>query len=87
MQLSLFSDWLPRSLRYLRIPLLTAIETKKRDYQQEELREAIIREHFETELRQAQTAIAIKDFESAWAALQRSHILAQAYPFPHAIVH
>ena len=48
---------------------------------------AIILEHFETELRQAQTAIATKDFESAWTALQRAHILAQAYPFSHAIVH
>ena len=48
---------------------------------------AIIREYFETELCQAQTAIATKDFESAWTALQRAHILAQAYPLPHAVVH
>jgi 2-polyprenyl-3-methyl-5-hydroxy-6-metoxy-1,4-benzoquinol methylase len=48
---------------------------------------AIVREHFETELRKAKTAIAAKDYETAWTALQRAHILGQAYPLPHAFAH
>jgi hypothetical protein len=48
---------------------------------------AIVREHFETELRKAKTAIEVGDFETAWTALQRAHILGQRYPLPHAIAH
>jgi Protein of unknown function (DUF3703) len=47
----------------------------------------IVREHFETELRKAQLAIEAGEIESAWVALQRAHILGQAYPIPHAIAH
>lgn len=47
----------------------------------------IIREHFETELGKARSAILMKDFDSAWIALQRSHILAQAHSLSHAQVH
>jgi hypothetical protein len=47
----------------------------------------IVREHFETELRKAQLAIAAGEIETAWTALQRAHILGQAYPIPHAIAH
>lgn len=48
---------------------------------------AIVREHFETELRMAGTATKARDFETAWTALQRAHILGQAYPLPHVIAH
>ena len=48
---------------------------------------AIVREHFETEIRKAQVAIKAGDFEPAWIALQRAHILGQAYPLPHVIAH
>lgn len=47
----------------------------------------IVREHFETELSQARSAIEAGDFEKAWTALQRVHILGQAYPLPHALSH
>jgi hypothetical protein len=47
----------------------------------------IIREHFATELRKAKAAIASGDIAAAWTALQRAHILGQAYPLPHAIAH
>lgn len=42
-------------------------------------------EYFEAELSRARSAIARDDFDSAWTALQRSHILAQAFPLTHAI--
>ena len=48
---------------------------------------AIVRQHFETEIRQARAAVETGNFEVAWTALQRSHILGQAYPLPHAIAH
>jgi hypothetical protein len=48
---------------------------------------AIVREHFELELRQARTAIEAEDFESAWIALQRAHIFGQPEPIAHAIAH
>jgi hypothetical protein len=47
----------------------------------------IVREHFETELRKAQLAIEAGEIEAAWIALQRAHILGQAYPIPHVIAH
>ena len=48
---------------------------------------AIVRKHFETEIRQARAAVETGNFEVAWTALQRSHILGQAYPLPHATAH
>jgi Protein of unknown function (DUF3703) len=48
---------------------------------------AIVRESFKTELNKAQIAIKVGDFETAWTALQRAHILGQTYPLPHAIAH
>lgn len=48
---------------------------------------AVIREQFKAELSQARSAILTQDFDLAWRALQRSHILAQVYPLLHAIVH
>lgn len=48
---------------------------------------AIVQEHFKAELNRAKTAIAQQDFETAWTALQRAHILGQTEPIPHAIAH
>lgn len=48
---------------------------------------AIVREHFEIEIRTAQAAITTGDFEAAWTALQRAHILGQTDPVAHAIAH
>ncbi|MDZ4878016.1 MAG: hypothetical protein CLLPBCKN_007451 [Chroococcidiopsis cubana SAG 39.79] len=47
----------------------------------------IVRQHFETEIRQARAAIGTENFADAWTALQRAHILGQADPLPHAIAH
>jgi hypothetical protein len=47
----------------------------------------IVREHFEAELRKARIAIEAEDFDSAWIALQRAHILGQTAPIAHAIAH
>jgi hypothetical protein len=41
---------------------------------------AIVREHFNAELNRANSAISTQDFETAWTALQRAHILGQRYP-------
>lgn len=48
---------------------------------------AVVRERFETELSKARTAIKTGNFEMAWIALQKAHILGQAYPLAHAIAH
>jgi Protein of unknown function (DUF3703) len=48
---------------------------------------ANVREHFEAEVRKAQLSIAEQEFESAWTALQRAHILGQTDPLAHAIAH
>ena len=48
---------------------------------------AIVREHFDAELGKAQIAIDEKNFESAWIALQRAHILGQTEPIAHTIAH
>ncbi len=48
---------------------------------------AIVREHFAAEIRKAQTAIETENFEMAWTALQRAHILGQAYLWPHVLAH
>ena len=47
----------------------------------------IIQEHFNTELFQVKTAIVQQDFETAWTALQRAHILGQRDVISHLIVH
>lgn len=48
---------------------------------------ATIREHFETGLGRARSALLTKDFDLGWTALQRLYILSQAYSLPHAQVH
>jgi hypothetical protein len=48
---------------------------------------AIVREQFKTELQSAKIAIAEQDFETAWIALQRAHILGQTDAIAHAIAH
>jgi len=48
---------------------------------------AIVRQHFDTEIRKARVAVKTGNLEMAWTALQRAHILGQAYPLPHAIAH
>lgn len=47
----------------------------------------IVREHFDIELRKAQIAIETQDFESAWIALQRAHILGQTEAVAHTVAH
>jgi hypothetical protein len=47
----------------------------------------IVCEYFEAELDKAHIAIETQDFESAWIALQRAHILGQTEPMAHAIAH
>ncbi|HEY9620263.1 MAG TPA: DUF3703 domain-containing protein [Crinalium sp.] len=48
---------------------------------------AALREHFNAELKKAKTAIAAQDFETAWTALQRAHILGQRDAVAHTIAH
>ncbi len=48
---------------------------------------AVLREHFKAELGKAKTAIAAQDFETAWTALQRAHILGQRDTIAHTIAH
>lgn len=48
---------------------------------------AIVQEHFQAELGKAKTAIAQQDFETAWTALQRAHILGQRDAIAHTIAH
>lgn len=48
---------------------------------------AIVQEQFEAELHRAKTAIAEQEFETAWIALQRAHILGQTNAIPHTIAH
>lgn len=48
---------------------------------------AIVREHFNTELSRANSAISAQDFETAWTALQRAHILGQRDAIAHTIAH
>ena len=48
---------------------------------------AITQEHFKAELEKAKTAIAAQDFEAAWSALQRAHILGQRDAIAHTIAH
>jgi hypothetical protein len=47
----------------------------------------IVRENFAAEISKAQTAIEAGNFEMAWTALQRAHILGQAYPWFHVSAH
>jgi hypothetical protein len=53
----------------------------------EEMMKAVLQEHFDTELKQAKIAIAAQDFETAWTALQRAHILGQRDTVAHTIAH
>ncbi|MDZ8140752.1 MAG: DUF3703 domain-containing protein [Nostoc sp. DedQUE04] len=48
---------------------------------------AIVYEHFQAELCRAKTFITEQDFESAWIALQRAHILGQTDAIAHTIAH
>ncbi|BAY07736.1 DUF3703 domain-containing protein [Calothrix sp. NIES-2098] len=48
---------------------------------------AILYEHFHAELDKAKKFIAEQDFESAWIALQRAHILGQTDAIAHVIAH
>lgn len=48
---------------------------------------AIVQEQFKAELGRAKTAIAAEDFEMAWSALQRAHILGQRDAVAHTIAH
>ncbi|MGI0487721.1 DUF3703 domain-containing protein [Pantanalinema rosaneae CENA516] len=48
---------------------------------------AVLREHFNAELKKAKTAIAAQDFETAWTALQRAHILGQRDTVANTIAH
>jgi hypothetical protein len=47
----------------------------------------IVQEHFNAELCRAKTAITQQDFETAWTALQRAHILGQTDAIAHTIAH
>jgi hypothetical protein len=48
---------------------------------------AVLQEHFNAELGKAKTAIAAQDFETAWIALQRAHILGQKDAIAHMSAH
>jgi Protein of unknown function (DUF3703) len=48
---------------------------------------AIVREYFKAELCRAKISIADQDFEAAWTALQRAHILGQTDAIAHTIAH
>ena len=48
---------------------------------------AIVREHFNAELQRAKAAIVEQDFEAAWTALQRAHILGQTSVIAHFTAH
>lgn len=47
----------------------------------------VLREHFKAELEKAKTAIVAQDFETAWTALQRAHILGQRDAIAHTVAH
>lgn len=42
---------------------------------------------FLTELENASKYFSMNDFRSSWYHLERAHILAQPYPYPHTLVH
>lgn len=42
---------------------------------------------FEAELHKAEQALSARDYSSAWALLERAHVLGQAWNGPHARVH
>ena len=46
-----------------------------------------VKEHFKVELLKAKNAITNQDFETAWTALQRAHILGQMDAAAHTIAH
>lgn len=47
----------------------------------------IVHKHFKAELDKAKIATAKQDFETAWTALQRAHILGQTDAIAHTIAH
>lgn len=47
----------------------------------------ILYEHFQAEIDKAKISIVEQDFESAWIALQRAHILGQTDAIAHTIAH
>jgi hypothetical protein len=48
---------------------------------------AIVQQQFKTELCRAKTAIADQDFQTAWIALQRAHMLGQTDAIAHSLAH
>jgi hypothetical protein len=48
---------------------------------------AVLRKYFKAELEKAKAAIVAQDFETAWIALQRAHLLGQRDPIAHTIAH
>lgn len=46
-----------------------------------------IQQHFESELARAKSATAEQDFEAAWTALQRAHLLGQRDAIAHTVAH
>ncbi len=48
---------------------------------------AIVRQHFTPELARAKLAMAEQDFDVAWTALQRAHLLGQRDAIAHTVVH
>ncbi|MBE9079106.1 DUF3703 domain-containing protein [Romeria aff. gracilis LEGE 07310] len=48
---------------------------------------AIVKDYFKAELCKAKTAAAERDFEAAWIALQRAHILGQTDEIAHTVAH
>jgi hypothetical protein len=54
---------------------------------EEKMNSIIVKEQFKVELCRAKAAIADRDFETAWTALQRAHMLGQTDAIAHSIAH
>jgi hypothetical protein len=54
---------------------------------EEKMNSVIVKEQFNVELGKAKVAIAKRDFETAWTALQRAHMLGQTDAIAHSIAH
>lgn len=46
-----------------------------------------LQKHFKAELSNATSAIAVQDFDAAWTALQRAHMLGQRDAIAHLLAH
>lgn len=46
-----------------------------------------LKAHFDAEMARYRDAAAAGSFDAAWTALERAHVLSQAYPRPHTFVH